>query len=167
MVIQWDLHEQTRTRSLNNLWKDEDFLDVTLACEDGQVEAHKVILSTSSTFFHKIFKRNLHTHPLLYLRGTRRNDLLSLLDFIYSGETQVPEEELGEFMAIANSLDVKGLTGSLLAPTDFVKSKNKSEASSNLLERLIEDEVPESLDQKDKSVILNWKRKSKKNQLLP
>ena len=38
-----------------------DFADVTLACEDGQqVEAHKVVLATSSPFFLNLLSRNTH-----------------------------------------------------------------------------------------------------------
>ena len=110
-VLSWDLHEQSRTSTLKSLWENEDFLDVTIACDDDQINAHKVILSAASPFFENILKRNPHSHPLLYLRGTKKKDILSLLDFIYSGETQVPQEGLEDFMALANSLQVKGLVG--------------------------------------------------------
>ena len=85
--LRWDLHEENRTSTLKSLWKNEDFLDVTIACDDDQIDAHKVILSAASPFFQKILKRNPHSHPLIYLRGTAKKDVQSLLDFIYSGET--------------------------------------------------------------------------------
>merc|ERR1712204_121919 len=78
-VLRWDLHEETRTWALKSLWRDEDFLDVTIACDDDQINAHKVILSAASPFFHNILKRNPHSHPLLYLRGTVKKDMLALL----------------------------------------------------------------------------------------
>ena len=46
---------------------DKDFFDVTLACGDEQIQAHKVILSASSPFFKSILCRNRHQHLLLYL----------------------------------------------------------------------------------------------------
>ena len=68
------------------LWDDKDFTDVTLACEDGkQVEAHKVILASSSPFFQSILKKNKHIHPLIYMRGVKSDDLLAIVDFLYSG----------------------------------------------------------------------------------
>jgi len=112
-VLRWDLHEETRTSTLNSLWQNEDFLDVTIACDDDQIDAHKVILSAASPFFESILKRNPHNHPLLYLRGTTKKNVQSLLNFIYSGETQVSEEELHDFMALASSLHIQGLTGEL------------------------------------------------------
>jgi len=110
-VLSWDQHEENRSSTLKTLWENEDFLDVTIACDDDQIDAHKVILSAASPFFHKILKRNPHSHPLIYLRGTAKKDVQSLLDFIYSGETQVLQEELEGFMALASSLEVKGLVG--------------------------------------------------------
>ena len=73
------------------------------------VDAQKVILSPSSPLFQKILKSNLHNPPLLYLRGTLKKDIELLLDFMYSGETQVPQNELENFMSLAAGLEVKGL----------------------------------------------------------
>ena len=58
------------------------FTDVTLACNDGKlVEAHKVILAASSSLLQNLLKRNKHSHPLIYTRGMKLEDLLSILDF--------------------------------------------------------------------------------------
>merc|ERR1739842_163590 len=121
-TLHWDLHEKTRTVKLKSLMENKDFLDVTIACDDDQIDAHKVILSAASPFFETILKRNPHKHPLLYLRGTRKKDLEALLCFIYSGETQVINDELEEFMALANSLQVLGLVG---AVTDMPSHKEE------------------------------------------
>ena len=130
-VLSWDLHEQSRTSTLKSLWENEDFLDVTIACDDDQISAHKLILSAASPFFQSILKRNPHSHPLLYLRGTTKKDILSLLDFIYSGETRVLQEDLEDFMALANSLQVKGLSGEEMGTkesTDIVGGLEEKDA---------------------------------------
>jgi len=108
-LLSWDQHEGNRTSSLRSLWENSDFLDVTIACDDGQVGAHKVVLSAGSLIFENILKQNNHSHPLIYLRGTVKRDVELLLQFIYSGETSVCEENLSEFLALANSFAVKGL----------------------------------------------------------
>jgi len=110
-ILRWELHEKARTLALESLWKNSDYLDVTIACDDDQIDAHKVILSAASPFFRKILKRNPHSHPLLYLKGTRKKDIEALIEFIYSGETEVVHDELEEFMALANSLEIQGLAG--------------------------------------------------------
>ena len=116
--LKWPLHEENRTSTLEYLWKNETFLDVTLACDDDQIDAHKVILSAASPVLHNILKRNPHSHPLLYLRGTTKKDVQALLNFIYSGEAQILKEDLGDFMALATSLEVKGLVGGQVSKDD-------------------------------------------------
>ena len=108
--LNWDRHEQQRTPKLTFLWKNRDFLDVTIACDDGQIDAHKIIISAASPFFQNILKRNLHNHQLLYLKGTKRKEVESLLEFIYSGQTHVPRENLEEFIELAKELEIQGLS---------------------------------------------------------
>ena len=112
LCLQWNDFKENITASFENLRHDEDFADVTLACEDGkQMEALKVILASSSPVFQNILKRNKHAHPLLYMRGMKSEDLLSVLDFLYCGETNVYQEDLDSFLAIAEELQLKGLMG--------------------------------------------------------
>ena len=49
-------------------------------------------------------------HPLLYLKGVKYTDLVSVLDFMYHGEVNVAQEELNSFLAVAEDLQVKGLS---------------------------------------------------------
>ena len=49
LCLQWNDFQENIESAFVNLREDNDFTDVTLACEDGQqVEAHKVILAASS-----------------------------------------------------------------------------------------------------------------------
>ena len=59
-----------------------EFADGTLACEGNQmIEAHKVILSASSDSFRDILNQTNHSHPLIYMRGMKAKDLVSVVDF--------------------------------------------------------------------------------------
>ena len=81
-------------------------------CEDGQqLEAHKVIMASSSPFFEKILQKSKNPHPLIYLRGFQSKDFASILDFLYFGEANVYQEDLDSFLAIAEEIKLKGLTG--------------------------------------------------------
>ena len=96
--------------TFGSLRKNDDFADITLACEDGnQIEAHKVILATSSTFFQNLLRKNKHVHPLIYLRGVKMEDLVAIVDFLYFGETSIWKENLESFLTIAEELKLKGL----------------------------------------------------------
>ena len=69
--LRWNDFETNVSHAFNELRQEKELLDVTLACEEDQVMAHKVILSACSSFFRNILKRNPHQHPLLYLKGVR------------------------------------------------------------------------------------------------
>jgi len=108
--LRWNDFESNISVAFRELRDDKDFFDVTLACDDDQIQAHKVILSACSPFFRQILKRNKHDHPLLYLKGVKYIDLMSVLNFMYHGEVNVAQDELNSFLAIAEDLKVKGLT---------------------------------------------------------
>ena len=70
--------QENAALALKTLREDKEFADVTLVCEDGQqVEAHKVILASSSPFFQNLLRRNKHPHPLIYMRGLKSEDLVT------------------------------------------------------------------------------------------
>ena len=113
LCLQWNDFQGNARKAFGHLRGATDFADVTLACEDGkQIEAHKVILAASSPFFQRILKGNKHSHPLIFMRGVKCDDLTSILDFLYFGESKVYQENLDNFLAIAEELQLKGLEGS-------------------------------------------------------
>ena len=108
--LRWNDFESNISSAFRELRDDKDFFDITLACDDEQIQAHKVILSACSPFFRNVLRRNPHQHPLLYLKGVKFTDLQSVLNFMYHGEVNVAQEELNSFLSVAEDLKVKGLT---------------------------------------------------------
>jgi len=108
--LRWNDFETNISVAFRELREDKDFFDVTLACDDDQIQAHKVILSACSPFFRKVLKRNPHERPLLYLKGVRYAEIVAVLNFMYHGEVNVAQEDLNTFLAVAEDLQVKGLT---------------------------------------------------------
>ena len=112
LCLQWNDFQDNIKVAFANLREDKRFTDVTLACEDGQqLEAHKVILGASSPFFQKLFEKNTHPHPLIYMRGLKSKDLSDIVNFLYCGEANVHQDHLESFLAMADELKLKGLTG--------------------------------------------------------
>eukprot|EP00092_Neocalanus_flemingeri_P015650 GFUD01016939.1.p1 GENE.GFUD01016939.1~~GFUD01016939.1.p1 ORF type:complete len:368 (-),score=78.43 GFUD01016939.1:68-1171(-) len=119
--LRWNDFETNISVAFRELREEKDFFDVTLACDDSQIQAHKVILSACSPFFRNVLRRNPHQHPLLYLKGVKYKELLSVLNFMYMGEVNVAQEELNSFLSVAEDLRVKGLT----------QNNSNSEAAAN------------------------------------
>jgi len=98
------------SRSVQNLFKDNEFTDVTLVCElNQQIKAHKVILSSSSTFFRGILTVNRHHHPLIYLKGVKHKKLKQIIEFVYLGEINIEKSEVNAFVELGKDLKIDGL----------------------------------------------------------
>ena len=111
LCLKWNDFQENTTSAFAVLKDDRDLSDVTLVCEDGQqIEAHKVILAASSPFFFELLKRNKHPHPLIYMRGVKHEILGAMVDFLYLGETNVFQDHLDDFLAVAEEIKLKGLT---------------------------------------------------------
>ena len=111
--LKWNDFQQNIVGSFQDLRNETEFADVTLVCEEDQhIEAHRIILSACSPFFRTVLKRKKHSHPWIYMRGLKAKDLVSIVDFIYHGEANVLQEDLDGFLALAEELQLNGLTGS-------------------------------------------------------
>ena len=81
LCVKWNNFQENAVSVFGTLRGDREFVDVTLACEDGQqVEAHKVILASSSPFFLNLLRKNKHPHPLIYIKGLKSDDLVASHD---------------------------------------------------------------------------------------
>ena len=108
--IRWDDFAANLSSALHNLRGDENFADLTLVCADQQVEVHKVVLASSSKFFWRVLKNIKHSHPLIYLKGIKFKDLEAVLSFMYLGQVNLAQEDLDSFLALAEELELNGLT---------------------------------------------------------
>ena len=87
--LKWNDFENNISVAFRDLRDERDFFDITLACEDSQIQAHKVILSACSPFFRAVLKQNPHAHPLIYLRGIKYSDLGAISNDDSSSELRV------------------------------------------------------------------------------
>ena len=110
--LKWNDFQPNISNVFSNLREDTNFSDVTLVSEDGQpVEAHKIILTASSPFFMNMLKITKHPQPIIYLKGFKARYLKSVLDFMYHGVADIYQDDLEQFLSLAEELQLKGLTG--------------------------------------------------------
>ena len=139
--LKWDDFKDNIGVSFGNLQQTEEFSNVTLTCDgDHKIEAHKIILSASSPFFNLLLRKNNHPHPLLYMRGMSTNQLSAVVDFIYHGEVNIYQEDLEDFLKLAEELQLKGLSGSEteIRPSqksELVQSKTRNKPGHHYSER--------------------------------
>ena len=70
-------------------------------------------LSVSSEYFENIFKTNNESKLLICLTSICSQDLKNCLDYMYNGEVQIYQEELDNFLSVAQTLKVKGLINNI------------------------------------------------------
>ncbi|XP_053948272.1 broad-complex core protein isoforms 1/2/3/4/5 isoform X1 [Anastrepha ludens] len=108
--LRWNNYQSSITSAFENLRDDEDFVDVTLACEGRSIKAHRVVLSACSPYFRDLLKSTPCKHPVILLQDVNFLDLHSLVEFIYHGEVNVHQKSLQSFLKTAEVLRVSGLT---------------------------------------------------------
>ena len=105
-----DSFEAMATDTLRGLATDKEFTDVTLASADNKlIQAHKAIISSYSTVLSNILVNMKKENTVIYLKGVNYEELRSIVNFIYLGETKVKQVNFPNFMQIAQDLNIKGL----------------------------------------------------------
>ncbi|XP_055386406.1 protein abrupt isoform X4 [Condylostylus longicornis] len=118
-ALKWNDFQTSILSSFRHLRDEEDFVDVTLACDQRSYRAHKVVLSACSPYFRKLLKANPCEHPIVILRDVKSEDVESLLRFMYNGEVHVNQEHLSDFLKTAQLLQVRGLADVNGSPTSM------------------------------------------------
>ncbi|XP_037294514.1 broad-complex core protein isoforms 1/2/3/4/5 isoform X3 [Manduca sexta] len=108
--LRWNNYQRSITSAFENLRDDEDFVDVTLACDGKSLKAHRVVLSACSPYFRELLKSTPCKHPVIVLQDVAFTDLHALVEFIYHGEVNVHQHSLSSFLKTAEVLRVSGLT---------------------------------------------------------
>ena len=111
--MKWNDFQVNASKSFGLLKQDQDFFDVTLISDDDKsVAAHKVVLAASSDVFKHILRKADHSKPMIYLSGINQRELTHIIDYIYEGEVNVYQNELDDFLDVAQRLKIQGLVGS-------------------------------------------------------
>lgn len=87
----------------------ELYTDVTIACDGRFYPSHKLVLSTCSDYFHKIFERTPCKHPVIVIKDVECKNMEALLNYMYAGVVSVSQSDLAQLIRAAELLEIKGL----------------------------------------------------------
>ena len=108
--LKWSAYTDHLSQMLQDLMINQSYTDVTLVCDDKyMLNAHKIVLSASSTFFERILNNDSDSKPIVYLRGIKFQEMKSILDFIYLGEASFLKERSSDFIKVAFDLGLKAI----------------------------------------------------------
>ncbi|XP_069170265.1 protein abrupt isoform X10 [Procambarus clarkii] len=109
LSLSWNNHSSTFCHMLSSLRDMERYTDVTIACEGKFYSAHKLVLSTCSDYFLKMFERTPCKHPIIVVKDVECKDIEALLSYMYAGVVSVAQNDLTQLIKAAELLQIKGL----------------------------------------------------------
>lgn len=112
LALHWDDFQSKLRTSWGELYETREFADVTLFSGFSQVEAHRVVLASSSPTLHSLLRKmnqQSQQNLAIFFPGINFTDLANLVTFMYTGEVEIAEDRLDSFLKAAAELQVKGL----------------------------------------------------------
>ncbi|CAB3374051.1 Hypothetical predicted protein [Cloeon dipterum] len=113
-VVQWEEHPAHLASRLGHLLESQTLVDITLMCNTHTLRVHRCVLAACSPYFENLLQniaqRQLSQHPLIVLKDMQFSVLKSMIEFMYCGETNVTDEDLGPLLQAARFFQVKGLS---------------------------------------------------------
>ncbi|KAH8297779.1 hypothetical protein KR054_009833 [Drosophila jambulina] len=136
--LRWNNYQSNLTTIFDQLLQNECFVDVTLACDGRSMKAHKMVLSACSPYFQTLLAETPCQHPIVIMRDVNWSDLKAIVEFMYRGEINVSQDQIGPLLRIAEMLKVRGLadvthmeaaTAAAAAASERISSPKESSAS--------------------------------------
>lgn len=124
-----------------DMYLNERLVDVTLSCCDGQLQAHKLVLAASSSYFSNLFDKlaNPFHYPVIVMKDMQIGDLKLIVDFMYRGQLTVTQERFLNLAKSAENLQINGLSrdGMVeeLARDSIANTNNNGSNNNNLNSR--------------------------------
>ena len=110
--MNWHTYSDHLKEMMENLMNSSKSADVTLVSEDKtKFKAHKFILSACSPLFKSIIDELPYKEEsFIYLRGVQPQEMKSILQFIYLGQTTIHQDSMNELLNVAKSLEIKEIS---------------------------------------------------------
>ncbi|XP_039284595.1 zinc finger and BTB domain-containing protein 17 isoform X5 [Nilaparvata lugens] len=108
--LKWNNHQSTLISVFDGLFESGTLVDCTLAADGQYIKAHKVVLCACSPYLEALLSEHYNQHPIVILKDVKFEELQSILEYMYRGQVNVTQEQLGHFLKAAEMLQVKGLS---------------------------------------------------------
>ncbi|XP_069954535.1 uncharacterized protein [Cherax quadricarinatus] len=131
LCLKWRDHRSTFFRMLSSVRKKEIYCDATIACDGKFYPVHRLVLSTCSEFFERMFEVADNKHLMIVLTDIQHEYLETLLDYMYIGEVNVLQSDLSSFMKAAECLKIRGLA----EPSETNPRKECADSKRNMPQR--------------------------------
>lgn len=128
--LRWNNHNTVVFKVVEELFHKEAFTDCRfISVDGGEIRCHKIILAACSTHFKEIFLNTTNESPVIFLPDTSVADLRAIIEFMYTGEVNINQDQLPGLIRIATLLKIKGLSQE--DPMDLTSETKREEPEVN------------------------------------
>ena len=166
--IKWHTFMLHGVDLLRELMESKRYFDVTLVSNDYfHFKAHKFILSACSTVLKNKLERN-SGDTSIHLEGIQHEELESILQFMYLGETAFYLERKDDFLKAVRALRIKEIEKSVMFDIDQREKSSKLQGQFDEVPVVIEEKVQneEVEEVKEVASILNKRQEIGTNHYL-
>lgn len=113
--LKWNNFSKIVSTQYELLRDAKSLTDVTFICDGSgkRIEAHKLVLYACSPYFKGLIEEDLNTKHLVFFFSDVKYEIMkALLEYMYMGEVHIRNEDLKEFIRVAEKLKVRGLDSS-------------------------------------------------------
>lgn len=125
--LRWNNHQSTLISVFDTLLENGTLVDCTLAAEGKFLKAHKVVLSACSPYFATLLSQQYDKHPIFILKDVKFQELRAMMDYMYRGEVNISQDQLGALLKAAESLQIKGLSDNRSSNNTTQKNDTKQQ----------------------------------------
>lgn len=132
LCLKWTNYHSSVSSVFQSLRETEQFTDVTIStCEGNSMRAHRLVLCAASTYFRDILAgTNSWQHPVVILKDIPYTDLVSILEFIYTGSVSIPPDNLQSLLLTAKFLCISGLSSTSVEASSWSSTITQQSSSS-------------------------------------
>jgi len=106
------------SRVISSMWKNSEFSDVNIVCQDGQAfKCHKAVLSAWSTVFRAMFTHSGMIEgqtQTVSIQDIKPRAMEALLKYMYDGKIQCEPEDQLELLAAAEKYNIQSVKNQCL-----------------------------------------------------
>ncbi|KAH9634479.1 hypothetical protein HF086_005472 [Spodoptera exigua] len=105
----WVSHESQISQGFARLQQEGEFVDMTLAADGHLVKVHQNIIALASPYIKAMIQSAACQHPVVFLNNINYNTLSFILEYIYTGEVNIPADVTPDFLQACKALCIKGV----------------------------------------------------------
>ncbi|XP_052754734.1 protein bric-a-brac 1-like [Galleria mellonella] len=108
-TLSWDAYQKNFCTGLGSLQQNGEFVDMTLAADGHHVRVHQLVLALASPYLKALITSIDCPHPVVFLNKISYKTLCNILEYVYTGEVVVAQEDINSLVEAGQALRIKGL----------------------------------------------------------